>query len=326
MTTSTTALAETVSVMMQKLLVDHRDDMFKVSKPLVEIDSDVVKVTEIVGGNNYTAVSGVAAPSGSSIRALKSQSAPERFEVSVPLAKDDIVRMGGEQKAAMKVAALLVQNAFRKMAVDFWAFIFGARAIAHPLNGSGDGLAATGGGTVYCVDGFTITTINAEDTVVQTNDHTLALTPTNLRTLLNKRPAFIDLDGASSAPRTNKPWLFVVPELAGTGKNLAEQDTLLFNGAGLQEGFKSELAGVIVVPREATTSADGWGLIYLAEEVNENGQVVEGNGPVLVHIQAMPEVRALPEPGGGATHYYADFKFDVFAHPEIHRDLQYSEP
>lgn len=324
--TDTAALAQQVNIALGSMILDHQDDLLKVARAIVD-ETDVIKVTDLQGGNNFTAVSGINKPGNTAFKALSASSNPERFEVNVKLSADDLLRLGGEAKAARRIAAALIVNAYAKLGIDFWSFIFGARAIAHPLNGASVGLAATGGGTAYIVDAHTITLINAGTTVEISNDNTLSMTATNVRTVVNKRSLFSDLDGHRGAPKAKK-YLACVAELQGVARNLLQQSGQLYNGAGLSEGFKGEFEGdePIIIPKEATTSTDAWCVIWVTETVSDEGEPSGEEGPVLIHIQATPTTRILPEPGGGFINVYCDFKFDIFAHPNCHRDLQYSEP
>lgn len=323
MATDLTQLKERIVKRMRKRLGDHSGDLFKVARPIVDTRA-YVDATDFDGGNNYTAQSGAAAPSASDVRAFKSSSNPTRYEIDVPLTEEQLLDW---QRAADQVGDLLVDRAWHKITVDFWTLIFGARATAHPDNGvSGSPIAAVGGGTAYVVDNLEITPINGASAFQQTNDHTVALTATNLRTVLNKRPAWKDRDGGASATRADKPYLCVVPELAGTAKNLVMQSGQLYNGSGLSEGFADEIAGVIVVPREATAAADAWALVYVTETLGDNNEVTGKDGPLLIHLRAAPKVEVDREPGGGFYHCYCSFSCGIWFHPLCDRDLMYSEP
>lgn len=324
----TTDLARTLELLIQNQVATHKnEDLEKVCEPIVSTD-DVVKVQNLVGGNNYTAVSGYSKPSNTAFRAITASSSPTPYEVNVKLTQDQIDQLGGLAAAVKHVVPTLTQQALDKIAIDYWAFIAGAAAIAHPLSGSGDGLAATGGGTAYVADEHTITPINGGSTRAIKNFHALSLTASNVRTVLNEHAEYFNLAGESSVPKGPLPYLFCVTALQGVAKNLVAQRGQQFNGAGLQEGFADEIAGAIVLPPESTSSSTLWGLIWRPNQIDpETGGQAQGKGPVMAHICRLPKADIQKEPGGNFTNFYCEFKADAaFPHPEVHRDLHLCEP
>lgn len=319
-TTDLLAFKQTLRSAMITMIGDIRTEAFKITTPEISAEAYLAKA-DLDGAANFTAQTSATVPTASIVRGFKSTSNPAVVEQNITLLESEIRNW---EQMAPATAQKIIDRVWGHWTDDLFTLVFGARAVAHPDNGvSGSPYAATGGGTVYFYDDFTMTTLNTASTVTQTNDHTLSLTATNLRTLLNKRMSYKDRDGKAHAPRGPKPVLCVVPDLAGTAKNFFRQQSQMYNGAGLQEGFADELLDVAIAPRAATSATDAWALVWVTDKMTERGIV--RSSPFLSHIRALPTMRIDPQPGGGFYNLYCSFEFDNYLHP-WEGDVFYSEP
>lgn len=320
-TTSLIAFKETIRKCLITQIGDFRGEALKLTTPVID-PSGFITTTDMDGGANFTTQTSASVPSASIVRAFSSTSVPAVKEINIPLRESEIRNW---EQTAQATATTILARAWNEWSEDLFTLVFGGRTTAHPDNGvSGSPYAANGGGTVYYYDNFDMTSLNTASAFTQTNDHTLALTATNLRTLLNKRLSYKDRDNKSQAPRGQKPVLVVVPDLAGTAKNFKAQSGQMYNGSGLQEGFADELADVCVAPRSATAQTDAWALVWVTDKMNELGQMVRSS-PFLSHFRALPTMRIDPQPGGGYYNLYCSFEFDNYLHP-WEGDVFYSDP
>lgn len=321
MTTNLAQFKQTLRTALITQIGDFRTEGFKITTPVINTDG-YIKTVDMDGGANFTTQTSAAVPSASAVRAFSSTSNPAVKEINIPLTESEIRNWA---QTAQATAQTIIARAWNEWTEDLFTLVMGGRSVAHPDNGvSGSPYAANGGGTVYYYDNFDMTSINAGTTWTQTNDHTLALTATNLRTLLNKRLSYKDRDYKAQAPRGPKPVLVVVPDLTGTAKNLFRQSGQLYNGSGLQEGFSDELLDVVIAPRAAAADTDAWALVWVTDKMDENGRMVRSS-PFLSHIRALPTLRVDPQPGGGYYNLYCSFEFDNYLHP-WEGDVFYSNP
>jgi len=202
-----------LQVIMMSQIGSYQNDLFQLVTP--DVVPGTITVMDMDGAANITAQSGVAAPADSKVYGFGSTSNPIVREMTIPLQEK---QLRDAPAAAAYVAGLGIGRIWNEIADDGFSLLLSPRTIAHPLNGvAGSPLVANGGGTMFMADNFDVTPINGAAGFTQTNDHTLALTATNLRTLLGKRSNWLDKDKKASKPRL-KPWLVVVPELAGIAK------------------------------------------------------------------------------------------------------------
>lgn len=300
-------------------------DAMKITKVIVS-EEKTVEVIDFDGANNFTAVSGVAGPSATKIRAFKSSSDPARKEMWIPWDGDQDL---DEEALSDIVSSMVFMRAEQDVGMSIFTFLFGARAIAHPENSvSGSPIVANGGGPLYCVDNIDVTAINSGATFARTNNSTNALTATNLLGELDKRASYRDRDGGQGTAPTDKlPYLVVVPALGSTAKSLFEQKGDVYDGTGMRPGFADKLAGVVVAPPGATSATDAWAVVYTSDVVNDAGAVVDETAPICLHMREAVKVRFDQViPGTGAKGIYCELAYDVFPHPMIDRDLFYSEP
>jgi hypothetical protein len=319
-TTDIAAFKNTVTEHMIRHIGDFSGDALKITTPTISTDG-FIKTTDMDGAANFTTQSSAAVPTASVIRAFGSTSNPVVKEMNIPLLETQIRDWAN---VAPQTAALVLGRAWNEWSDDLFTLVFSGRTVAHPDNGvSGSPYAANGGGTVYFYDNYDMTPVNGGSGYTQTNNHTLALTATNLRTLINKRRTYKDRDGKAH-PVPGKPVLCVVPDLQGTAKNLVMQSGQMYSGAGLQEGFADEIADVVVAPAGATSAVDAWALIWVTDKTGTNGEV-RRSSPFLSHIRALPTLRIDPQPGGGYWNLYCSFEHDNYLHP-WEGDVFYSEP
>lgn len=310
---------ETLKVLLMSQIGQYQNDLFKLVTP--QVAAGVITVMDMDGAANFTAQSGTTAPAASKVYGFGSTSNPIVREMNIPLTEK---QLRDAPAAAAYVASLGIQRIWNEIADDGFGLIFTGRSTAHPLNGvAGSPLAANGGGTMYFIDNFDVTPINGASGFSQTNDHTLTLSATNLRTLLTKRSNWLDKDKKASKPRL-KPWLVVVPELAGIAKNLFEQRGMIYDGTGLVEGFADELAGVIVAPRGATAWTDAWALVWQTPKLQANGAEVL-TCPIMLQLAQLPKVRVEYQPGAGYVNNYFSYDSDAYYHPN-EGDLFFSKP
>lgn len=319
-TTNLLAFKQTLRSAMITMIGDIRTEAFKITTPEVNTEAYLKKV-DLDGAANFTAQTSAAVPTASIMRAFSSTSNPAVYEENIPLLESEIRNW---EQTAPATAQKIVERAWGHWTDDLFTLVFGGRTVAHPENGvSGTPYAANGGGTIYYYDNFDMTSLNTATGFTQTNDHTLSLTATNLRTLLNKRMSYKDRDNKAHAPRNQRPVLCVVPDLAGTAKNFFRQQSQMYNGAGLQEGFADELLDVAVAPRAATAETDAWALVWVTDKMTERGAV--RSSPFLSHIRALPTLRIDPQPGGGYYNLYCAFEYDNYLHP-WEGDVFFSQP
>lgn len=313
------AFKANLKLMLMSKIGSYENDLFQLVKP--QVASGTITVLDMDGAGNFTAQSGVAAPADSKVYGFGSTSNPVVREMTIPLTEK---QLRDAPAAAAQVASLGIQRIWNDIADDGFGLIFNGRATAHPLNGvAGSPIVANGGGTMYFVDNFDVTPINGASGFSQTNDHSLTLSATNLRTLLTKRSNWLDKDAKASKPRL-KPWLVVVPELGGVAKNLFEQRGMVYDGTGLVEGFSDELAGVIVAPRGATASTTSWALVWQTPKLKADGSE-ELTCPIMLQLAAMPTVRVQYVPGSGVVQSYFSYESDAYYHPN-EGDLFFSKP
>lgn len=318
-------LQKKVTEKLRTLMKDHEDGAMKIAAVVVS-EEKTYEAIDFDGANNFTAVNGVAGPAATEIRAFKSASDPTRKEMWIPWDADQDL---DEPNLDAIIASMIYSRAKQDVSMSIFVFFFGARAIAHPENGvSGSPIVANGGGTLYCVDNIDVTAINSGATFTRTNNGTDTLNATNLQAKLDKRSTYRDRDGGQgTAPTDEKPFLVVVPQLKSIAESLYAQKGDVYDGTGLRPGFADKLAGVVVAPPGATSATDAWGLVYWSEVVDDSGKVVKQVAPIVLHMRTAVTVRVdVVIPGTGAKGVYCEISYDVFPHPMIDRDLEYSEP
>ncbi|MCB9610522.1 MAG: hypothetical protein H6716_28290 [Polyangiaceae bacterium] len=300
---------------------DYRTEMLKLCTPIIDPRSSA-KVTDFDGAGNFTTKTGPGAPTAQAVRAMGSASSPATKEQLIVLTDDDLL---DQAAAAALTASRIIEYAWNEVVADYFGLLFSGRTTAHPENGvSGSPLAATGGGTVYFVDAFDVTTISSGANFSQTNDHSLALSATNLSTVLAKRRTYKTREGKKLKDASIRPYLVVPPELETLATDLASQAGRFYTGSGVDSGFAGRLAGVIVAPGDSVSVADAWAVVYVGEKMDSIGRMAR-QGPVNSHIRMLPQVRVGQPTDANDVHVLSEFAFDNF-YSNDEGDLLFSKP
>ncbi len=302
-------------------LGDYRTDMLKLTTPIFDTKYQV-DVIDFDGGGYFTTKTAAGAPSATAVRAMKSSSTPIVKEQLITLMDEQLLNI---EQAATMTASRIISYAWNEIVADFFSLLFAGRTTAHPENGvSGSPYAANGGGTVYYVDNFDMTSISAGTTFTQTNDHTLALTSVNLATVLAKRRTYKTREAKKLMSTNIVPYLVVVPELETLAKDIVAQTGRLYDGAGLQSGMAGRIAEVIVTPGDATTDTTSWAVVYVEQKLDPRGGGMR-SGPIHSHVRMLPQVRIGVPTNANDVHILSEFAFDNFYAPN-EGDLLFSKP
>lgn len=317
MATDVTRLEQDVLTTFDRLMANWSSPILQLCTPTVDPRASII-AGELDGGGAFTAQSGPSAPAATDVKGFKSASAPAVYERRVPITfrqERDVPMLGD------KIARILQQKATNAWANDFWTLLGAGRTTAHPENGvASSPYAANGGGTVYYVDNFDMTFING-GTATQTNDHTLALSPANIDTLLAKRIAYKDRDGAAYL-REDLPWLVHGPSDLTSARNIRDVQQPVYDGSGLVSAVRNDLAGVIKAP--AGFSAGAWALVWVDQYIDPNGR--QGRQcPVRIHVRVWPTVRIREAVDGNYLNVIGEMEYDAFYAP-FEGDLLYSKP
>lgn len=321
MATDLTVFREIVKKTLVSNLGNYQSEMLKLCTPIFDSKYQI-DVLDFDGAGYFTTKTAAGAPTGTTVRAFKSSSAPVVKEQLIELTDEQLWNI---EQAATMTANQIIAYAWNEVVSDFFSLLFAGRTTAHPDNGvSGSPITATGGGTMYFVDAFTMATISASTAYTQTNDHTLALSSTNLQTVLAKRRTYRTREGKKLLNTNVIPYLVVPPELETLGKDLVAQNGRLFDGAGLQSGMNGRIRECIVAPGDATTDTTSWALVYVEEKTDPRGGAVR-SGPIHSHIRMVPQVRIGRPSDANDVHIISEFAFDNFYSPN-EGDLLFSKP
>lgn len=319
--TDLTVFREIVKKTLITGLGDYKSEMLKLATPIFDTKYQV-DVLDFDGAGYFTTKTAAGAPTGTSVRAVKSSSAPIVKEQLIVLTDEMLLNI---EAAAAMTANRIISYAWNEVVSDFFSLLFAGRTTAHPDNGvSGSPITATGGGTMYFVDAFTGASLSADTAFTQTNDHTLALSSTNLQTVLAKRRTWKTREAKKLANTNVVPYLVVPPDLETLAKDLVAQNGRLFDGAGLQSGMSGRIREVIVAPGDATTDTTSWALVYVEEKTDPRGGSMRA-GPVHCHIRMLPQVRVGIPTNANDVHVLSEFAFDNFYSPN-EGDLLFSKP
>lgn len=321
MTQDLTQFRETVKQTLVSNLGNYQTDMLKLCTPIFD-QRYAVDVIDFDGAGNFSTKSGAGAPTAQAVRAMKSSSSPAFKEQLIVLTDEQLL---DQRAAGVLTANRIIAYAWNEIVADFFALLFAGRTTAHPENGvSGSPLAANGGGTLYFVDNIDVTTISSGASFTQTNDHTLALSATNLSTVLAKRRTYKTREGKKLMNTNVKPYLVVVPELETLARDLVAQSGRMYDGSGLQSGFNGRVADVIVAPGDATTDTTSWALAFVEDKQDPRGGTMRA-GPVLSHVRMLPQVRIGYPSDANDVHVLAEYAFDNF-YSNNEGDLLFSKP
>ncbi len=302
-------------------LGNYQTEMLKLATPIFDTRYQV-DVIDFDGGGYFTTKTAAGAPSATAVRAMKSSSSTVVKEQLITLTDEQLLNI---EQAAVMTANRIIQYAWNEVVADFFALLFAGRTTAHPENGvSGTPYAANGGGTIYFVDNFDMTSISAGTTFTQTNDHSLALSSTNLATVLAKRRTYKTREAKKLMNTGVVPYLVVPPDLETLGKDLVAQNGRLFDGAGLQSGMNGRIQECIVCPGDATTDTTSWAVVYVEQKYDPRGAGGR-SGPVHCHIRMLPQVRIGVPTDANDVHVLSQFAFDNFYSPN-EGDLLFSKP
>ena len=321
MTQDLTVFRETVKQTLVSNLGDYRTEMLKLATPIFDTRYNI-DVIDFDGGGSFSTKTTTGAPSASAVRAMKSTSSPAFKEQLIILTDEQLL---DQRAAGVMTANRIISYAWNEIVSDFFALLFSGRATAHPENGvSGSPLAANGGGTVYFVDNFDVTSISAGATFTQTNDHSLSLSATNLATVLAKRRTYKTREAKKLMNTGVVPYLVVVPDLETLGKDLVAQSGRFYTGSGVDSGFAGRIRECIVAPGDATSDTTSWAVVFVEEKQNPLGGSMR-QGPVNCHIRMLPQVRIGYPTNANDVHVLAEFAFDNF-YSNNEGDLLFSKP
>lgn len=321
MATDLTVFREIVKETLISNLGNYQSEMLKLCSP--HFDSKYqIDVLDFDGAGYFTTKTAAGAPTGTTVRAFKSSSAPVVKEQLIVLTDEQLWNI---EQAAVMTADQIIAYAWNELVSDFFSLLFAGRTTAHPENGvSGSPIVANGGGTMYFVDTFDMTTISQGTTLTQTNDHTLALSSTNLQTVLAKRRTYKTREGKAIMNTGIVPYLVVPPALETLGKDLVAQNGRMFDGAGLQSGMNGRIRECIVAPGDATSDTTSWALVYVEAKADPRGGSMTC-GPIHSHVRMVPQVRIGRPTDSNDTNVLSEFAFDNFYGPN-EGDLLFSKP
>lgn len=321
MATDLTVFREIVKKTLVSNLGNYQTEMLKLCTPIFDTKYQV-DVIDFDGAGYFTTKSAAGAPTGTTVRAMKSSSTPVVKEQLIVLMDEQLWNI---EQAAIMTANQIIQYAWNEVVEDFFSLLFAGRTTAHPENGvSGSPYAANGGGTVYFVDNFDMTSLSAATAFTQTNDHSLALSATNVATVLAKRRTYKTKEAKKLMNTGVTPYLVVCPELETLGKDLVAQSGRIYDGSGLQSGMAGRLRECIVVPGGATSDTTAWAIVYVEQKQDPRGGSMN-SGPVHSHIRMLPQVRIGIPTNANDVHILSEFAFDNFYSPN-EGDLLYSKP
>jgi len=321
MATDLTVFREIVKKTLVSNIGNYQSEMLKLCSPHFDTKFQI-DVLDFDGAGYFTTKTAVGAPTGTSVRAFKSSSSPVVKEQLIVLMDEQLWNI---EQAAVMTANNIIAYAWNEVVSDYFSLLFAGRTTPHPDNGvSGSPIVANGGGTMYFVDNFDMTTISAGTAYTQTNDHTLALSSTNLQTVLAKRRTYRTREGKKLLNTNVVPYLVVPPELETLGKDLVAQNGRLYDGSGLQSGLNGRIRECIVAPGDATTDTTAWALVYVEQKTDPRGGSM-ATGPIHSHIRMVPQVRVGIPTNANDVHVLSEFAFDNFYGPN-EGDLLYSKP
>lgn len=316
-----TVFRETVKQTLISNLGNYQTDMLKLATPIFD-QRYQIDVIDFDGAGSFSTKTTTGAPTATAVRAMKSTSTPAVKEQLIALTDE---QLWNQAQAGVMTANRIIEYAWNEIVEDFFGLVFSGRTTAHPENGvSGSPLAANGGGTVYFVDNFDLTTISAGDAYTQTNDHSLSLSATNLSTVLNKRRTYRTREGKKLLNTNVRPYLVVVPDLETLARDLVEQQGRIYDGTGLQSGYAGRIADVIVAPGGASSATDAWALVYVEDKAGPTGGGMRA-GPVHCHIRMVPQVRIGRPSDANDVHILSEFAYDCF-YSNNEGDLMFSKP
>ena len=316
-----TVFRETIKQTLVSNLGNYRTEMTKLVTPFFD-PRYRIDVIDFDGAGNFSTKTTVGAPSAQAVRAMQASSSPAFKEQLIKLTDEQIL---DQRAAGVMTGNRIIEYAWNEIVSDFFALLFAGRTTAHPENGvSGSPLAANGGGTVYFVDNFDVTSISAGTAFTQTNDHSLALSATNLATVLAKRRTYKTREAKKLMNTNVVPYLVVVPELETLARDLVAQSGRFYTGAGVDSGFAGRIREVIVAPGDASAATDAWAVVYVEDKQDPAGGS-RRSGPVQSHIRMLPQVRAGYPTDANDVHILSEFAFDNF-YSNNEGDLLFSKP
>lgn len=321
MTQDLTVFRETVKQTLVSNLGNYQTDMLKLCTPIFD-QRYRVEVIDFDGAGNFSTKTTAGAPTAQAVRAMSSLSTPAFKEQLIVLTDEQLL---DQVAAGVMTANQIISYAWNEIVADHFGLYFAGRTTAHPENGiSGSPIVANGGGTLYFVDNIDYTTISAGTNFTQTNNHTLALSATNLSTVLAKRRTYKTREGKKLMNTGIKPWLVVVPELETLAMDLFAQTGRFYTGSGVDSGFAGRLSGVIVAPGDASSDTDAWAVVYSDNKQNPAGGTSR-QGPVNCHVRMLPQVRVGRPTNANDVHIISEFAFDNF-YSNNEGDLLFSKP
>lgn len=317
MSTDVSALEQETMEIFDRQMADWQSDVLLLCTPTVDETSRLI-VGELDGGGTFTVQSGPSAPAATDVKGFKSESNPATYERRIPIT----FRQERDVKdIASKIANIMFRRATNGWAKDFWTLLGSGRTTAHPENGvASSPYAATGGGTVYFYDAFDMTFING-GSGSQTNDHNLALSATNIDTLLAKRGVYYDRDG-QPALRETKPYLVYGASNLTTARNIRDVNGPTFDGSGLVSAVGKDLAGIIKAPTGFASGA--WALVWIEEYTDKDGRPGR-TCPVRMHVRKWPEIKIKEASDGNYYNVIGEQEWDAFYAP-FEGDVLYSKP
>lgn len=317
MATDVERLEQDVLTIFDRKMADWSSPILELTTPEVDPNASII-VGELDGGGAFTAQSGPSAPAATDVKGFISASNPAVYERRVPITFKQTRDVPNLEE---RIAEILKKKATNAWASDFWTLLGAGRTTAHPENGVvSSPYAANGGGTVYYVDNFDMTFING-GTATQTNDHTLALSPANIDTLLAKRADYRNRDGDKYL-QEGKPYLVHGPGDLTVGRNIRDVREPMYDGTGLRSAVMNDLAGVIKAPAGFATGA--WALVYV-DEYSDAGGRAGRRCPVRIHVRVWPTVRIKEADDGNFYNVLAEMEYDCFYAP-FEGDLLFSKP
>lgn len=317
MATDVEKLEQDVLTIFDRKMADWSSPILELATPEVDPAASII-AGELDGGGAFTAQSGPTAPTATDVKAFTSASNPAVLERRLPITFKQQRDVPGLED---KIAEIVKKKATNAWSGDFWTLLGAGRVTAHPENGvAGSPYAAVGGGTVYYFDNFDMTFING-GTGQQTNDHTLALSPANIDTLLAKRPAYKDRDGATYLAES-KPTLVYGPSDLTVGRNIRDWKEPGYDGTGIRSAVMNDLQGAIRAP--AGFGAGAWALVWNQEYTDSKGRQGK-HCPVRIHIRVWPTIRIKEAVDGNYLNVIAEMEYDVFYAP-FEGDILYSKP
>lgn len=287
MTTDLSAAEAVFNYAFYRSFLGWSGEMLKLTSFLID-DQPHLDLTDVYGFGAWSAQSGLTAITNKEIRALSVRTTPTAWDYKTELTNKQV----RDTKGVLPQIAAAAATRFLEDVTDVFAGKFyNANTTAHPENAVvGSPYAANGGGTVYMADVYDMTFVNG-GTKTQQNFYQLQLGDTSLATIVQNRVDYRERGGERASMPGEKPFLVTGPSKMVLGQDLAEQEGRIYDGTGLQSGWRNRVAGTVLLPSFGT---DGWALVWRRQHTayGPNGETIAFTRcPVWVHMRLLPKFR-----------------------------------